>query len=76
MDIKVLGSGCKKCQALEANAKEAVESLGVDATISKVTDYNDILSYGVMTTPALVVDGKVVLSGQVPKAKQIEKLLK
>ncbi len=76
MDIKVLGSGCKKCQALEANAKEAVESLGVDATISKVTDYNDILSYGVMTTPALVVDGKIVLSGQVPKAKQIEKLLK
>ncbi len=75
MDIKILGSGCKKCIKLEEHTKEAVKSLGLDATVSKITDYEDILSYGVMNTPALVVDGKVVMSGQVPKAKAIEKLL-
>ncbi len=76
MEIKVLGPGCKNCIKLEENTKKAVESLGLDATIIKVVDYNDILSYGVMRTPALVVDGKVVMSGQVPSTKAIEKLLK
>ena len=76
MEIKILGSGCKNCLKLEANTKIAVEALGLSAHIVKVIDYNDILSYGVMRTPALVVDNKVVMSGQVPSVKQIEKLLK
>lgn len=76
MEIKVLGPGCKNCVKLEENTKKALESLGLEANVTKVTEYNDILSYGVMRTPALVVDGKVVVSGQVPNAKAIEKLLK
>ena len=76
MEIKVLGSGCKKCQKLEAHVKEAVEILGVEAPIEKVTDFKDIASYQVMSTPALVVDGNVLFSGQVPKPRKIADLLK
>lgn len=75
MEIKVLGSGCMNCERLELNTKEALKHLGKEAVILKVTNYDDILSYGVMRTPALVVDGKVVLSGQVPTVKQLEKIL-
>lgn len=75
MNIKVLGSGCPNCKKLEANTKEAVADLGLDATIEKVTDYKDIVSYGVMKTPALVVDGKVKLSGRVPSKEEIKKYL-
>ena len=71
--IKVLGSGCANCRRLEATTREVVQELGLEATVEKVTDIKDILTYGVMATPALVIDEKVVLSGSVPgKAKLTE----
>ena len=76
MEIKVLGSGCPKCIQLEKNVKEALSLLSIEANVEKVTDYQDIISYGVMSTPALVVDGKVLFSGRVQTPKAITKLLK
>lgn len=73
--IKVLGSGCSNCQKLEQNAKEAVAMLGEPATVEKVTDFAAIAAYGVMRTPALVVNGKVVVSGRVPNASEIMTML-
>lgn len=73
--IKVLGSGCKKCNQLEENTKAALEQLGMDTTIEHVTDFAQIAAWGVMTTPALVVDGKVVLYGKVPKTEEVVVLL-
>lgn len=75
MIIKILGSGCANCNKLEENTRKAVEELGIDATIEKVTDFKDILSYGVMKTPALVVDEKVKVSGRVLTTEQIKKYL-
>jgi len=75
MNIKILGSGCPSCKKLEENAKKAVAELGIDATFEKVSDYKDIVSYGVMKTPALVVDGKVKLSGRVVSPEEIKKYL-
>ncbi|TLX73436.1 thioredoxin family protein [Labilibacter sediminis] len=76
MDIKVLGTGCAKCNTLEKVTKEAIAELGIDATVTKVEDFIKILEFGVMTTPALVVDGKVVVKGKVPKVSEIKELLK
>lgn len=73
--VKVLGSGCAKCNDLEANVKVALEQLGMDTAIEHVTDFNVIAAYGVMTTPALVVDGKVVSYGKVLKVEEAVKLL-
>ncbi len=73
MNIKILGSGCPNCERLEANAKKAVAELGIEATFEKVTDYKDIVSYGVMSTPALVVDGEVKFSGRVPSKEELKK---
>jgi len=75
MEIKILGSGCKKCNELEDNVKNAVAELGLDANITKVTDYKEIAKYGVMTTPALVIDEKVVSKGKVLKKNEVEELL-
>ncbi|MGB8019604.1 MAG: thioredoxin family protein [Candidatus Nanopelagicales bacterium] len=75
MIIKILGSGCANCHRLEANAKDALATLGLEATIEKVTDFGDIASYGVMKTPGLVVDEQVLVSGRVPDAKEIATLL-
>lgn len=75
MVIKVLGTGCANCKKLEENTRKAVEELGIDATIEKVTDFKDILAYGVMKTPALVVDDKVKVSGRVLTTEQIKKYL-
>jgi small redox-active disulfide protein 2 len=75
MDIKVLGPGCNNCVTLEARTREALAALGKDATIEKVTDTVDIMGYGIMSTPGLVVDGKVVMSGRVPSVKQLTGLL-
>ncbi|SHJ75833.1 thioredoxin family protein [Paramaledivibacter caminithermalis] len=75
MIIKVLGSGCANCKKLEENAREAVNELGIDATIEKVEDFKEIMKYGVMKTPALVVDEKVVIMGRVAKADEIKKHL-
>lgn len=75
MNIKVLGPGCKNCQNLEANTKAALVESGKTADVEKVTDMVAIQKYGVMRTPALVIDEKVVVSGRVPKAKEITKWL-
>lgn len=75
MDIKVLGTGCPKCKALEKAANDAVTAAGVDATVSKVEDIMQIMQFGVMTTPALVVDGKVVVKGRVPSVDEIKNLI-
>jgi small redox-active disulfide protein 2 len=73
--VKVLGSGCAKCNQLEEATKAALEQLGMDTTIDHVTDFSQIAAYGVMTTPALVVDGKVVSYGKVLKAEEVVKIL-
>ena len=73
--VKILGSGCAKCNALEAAAREALSRLGLDTEIDHVTDYSQIAAYGVMTTPALVVDGKVLSYGKVLKPDEVVKLL-
>ena len=75
MHIKVLGPGCKNCVALEQRTREALDALGRDAEIEKVTDYGEMLAYGIMQTPALVVDDEVVLSGKVPSARRLQALL-
>lgn len=75
MIIKVLGSGCTNCKRLEENTRKAVEELGINATIEKVTDFKEIMKYGVMRTPALVVDEKVKVWGRVPTAEEIKKYL-
>jgi small redox-active disulfide protein 2 len=72
--IKVLGSGCAKCNELEANVKKALEKLGMNTTIEHVTDFSVIAAYGVMSTPALVVDEKVVSYGKVLKVEEAVKL--
>lgn len=73
--VKVLGSGCAKCNRLEAAAKEALAELGMDTEIDHVTDFSRIAAYGVMSTPALVVDGKVVSFGKVLKKDEVKAIL-
>ena len=75
MDIKILGTGCVNCNNLEANTRTALAELGLTVEIEKVTDPSEIVSWGVMSTPALVIDDEVVLSGRVPPAEQIKRLL-
>jgi small redox-active disulfide protein 2 len=75
MIIKILGSGCANCHRLEANTRAALTTVGVAATVEKVTDVGDIASYGVMRTPGLVVDEQVLVSGRVPDAAEIARLL-
>ena len=74
--VKVLGSGCAKCNQLEAATVAALEQLGMDTAIDHVRDFAQIASYGVMSTPALVVDGKVVSSGKVLKTEEVVAILK
>ena len=74
--VKVLGSGCAKCNQLEAATKEALMQLGMNTAIEHVTDFAEIAKYGVMSTPALVVDGKVVSFGKVLKPDEIVQILK
>jgi len=76
MRIEVLGTGCPKCQSTEKNVRTALAELKRDAEVVEVTDIDDILSRGVMFTPALVVDGKVVLQGKIPTVEQIKQLVK
>ncbi|MCG2799441.1 MAG: thioredoxin family protein [Cellulomonas sp.] len=75
MIIKILGPGCANCANLEKAAREAAAGLGIDPTFEKVTDYAAIAGYGVMRTPALVVDENLVLSGRVPSATQVREIL-
>ncbi|MFW5793581.1 MAG: thioredoxin family protein [Bacteroidota bacterium] len=75
MEIKILGTSCPKCKTLEKLTRETVEKEGIDATITKEEDIMKIMEYGVMHTPGLVIDGKVVFSGRVPSAKELNDLL-
>ena len=75
MEIKVLGTGCAKCKSLEKVTRKAVEELNLDAKVEKVEDIQKIMEYAVMRTPALVIDEKLVLSGQVPKVNELKELL-
>jgi small redox-active disulfide protein 2 len=75
MEIKVLGPGCANCNKLEDATRKAVEKAGLDATIEKVSDLQEIMGYGVMSTPALVIDGKVVLTGKVPSKAEVSSLV-
>lgn len=76
VSVKILGSGCAKCNQLEAAAKAAMQQLGMDADIEHVTDFSQIAAYGVMTTPALVVDEKVVSFGKMLKPEEIVKIFR
>jgi len=73
--IQILGTGCPKCKTLTANAEAAVKALGVEATVEKVEKITDIMKFGVMMTPALVVDGQVKSAGKVLSTEEIGKLL-
>mgnify|MGYP005865890241 FL=1 len=73
--VKILGSGCAKCNQLEEATRAALEQLGMDTAVDHVTDFSQIAAYGVMTTPALVVDGKVVSMGKVLKTEEVKKIL-
>ena len=75
MEIKILGTGCPKCKTLETLTRDVVEKNGIDATISKVEDIMEIMKYNVMSTPALVVNGKVEIKGRVPSAEEIKQVL-
>jgi small redox-active disulfide protein 2 len=73
--IQILGTGCPKCRKLTENAEAAVKQLGVEYQLEKVTDINEIIKFGVMATPALVIDGQVKVVGKVPSPEQIKQLL-
>lgn len=76
MKIEILGTGCPKCKKLEENARKALEETGKKAEIIKITDINEIIERDVMTTPAIVIDGKVKASGRIPDVEEIKKWLK
>ena len=75
MTIKILGSGCPKCRTLEENAKKAIEMTGIDCDIKKVTKLNEISEYGIMLTPALVIDEEVKSVGKVLSPDQIKEFI-
>ncbi len=75
MEIKILGGGCPKCKALEKATRNALDETGLQGNITKVQDIRDIMQYGVMVTPALVIDEQVVLKGRVPPTDEIKALL-
>lgn len=75
MTIKILGPGCGNCRRLEAHTREAIQRLGLELDLEKVEDINDIMAYGIMRTPGLVVDEKVLVSGRVPSIPEVVSLL-
>jgi len=75
MEIKILGPGCPKCKTLEKVTLEAVAGAGINANVEKVEDIVAIMNYGILHTPGLVINGKVVLSGQVPTVNQVKEIL-
>jgi small redox-active disulfide protein 2 len=74
-DVKVLGPGCKRCDAVEAMVKESAAALGLDITIEKISDYAKIAGYGIASTPGIVIDGKVVHAGGLPKEDDLKRWL-
>ncbi len=75
MDIKILGTGCPKCGSLEKITRKAVEKAGIEAQIEKVEDIMEIMEYGIMRTPGLVINGEVKIAGRLPSEKEITELL-
>ncbi len=75
MEIKVAGPGCPKCNQLENLVKEVVSELGMDAQVTKITDFSEIVQTGIMTTPGLIVNGRVKVSGKVPAKEEITRIL-
>lgn len=75
MNIQVLGTGCPKCKSLEKATREIIAQNSIDATVSKVEDIVEIMKFNVMTTPALVIDGKVVVKGRVPSNEELKQIL-
>ncbi len=76
MNIQILGTGCAKCKTLEQRVKEVVSEASVDAEVTKVEDIVEIMKFGVMSTPGLVIDGKVVMSGSLPSKEALKELIK
>jgi small redox-active disulfide protein 2 len=76
MKIEILGTGCPKCKKLEENARKALEEIGKKAEVIKITDINEIIEREVMTTPAIMIDGKVKAFGRIPDVEEIKKWLK
>ncbi len=76
MKVQILGTGCPKCKKTEKNAMQALTNLNIQAEVEKVTDVNQIIDLGVITTPALAIDGEVKFSGKIPTVQEIEKVLK
>ncbi len=75
-DIKVLGPGCPKCEELLERTQQAADELGLECTVEKISDIMEITSYGVMMTPALVVDGQVIVAGKVPSLDDLKEMLR
>ena len=75
IEIKILGTGCPKCKKLEELSKKAAEELGIEHSIEKIEEINKIMEYGVMSTPALIIDGKVKVAGKVPSIEDIKKMI-
>ena len=76
MKIEILGTGCPKCKKLEENARKALDDIGIKAEVIKVTDINEIIDYGVMAPPAIVIDGEVRCFGRIPDIEEIKMWLK
>lgn len=74
--VKILGSGCKKCQTLEAKVRELVEQNGIQANVEKVTDIDEMINYGIMMTPGLIINDEVKSVGIIPKEDQLIEWLK
>jgi small redox-active disulfide protein 2 len=74
MNIKILGTGCPNCKKLEANTRQVLEELKIEANVEKITDIAEIMNYGVMSLPALVIDGEVKLSGRIPDEEELKAL--
>lgn len=75
MEIKILGTGCPKCKALEKSTREAVTELNIEAEVTKVEDIVKIMEYGILQTPGLVINNKVVFSGRIPSMKDLKNLI-
>lgn len=73
--IQILGTGCPKCNMLASVVNDAANEMGIEYELEKVTAINDIMSFGVMVTPALVIDGEVKVTGKIPKVEEIKKML-
>jgi small redox-active disulfide protein 2 len=75
MEVKILGSGCPNCKRLEKTVRQALSEMGAEATVTKVTDFGDIMAYDIITTPGLVIDEKVVSSGRVPSRAEVSSMI-